>query len=136
MGVFSLDGRIPRIGRGCYIDPTSTIIGEATIGDFVWVGPGSVIRADYGTIKIGSFSAVEDNVVIHARPGETASIGDHVTLGHSCIIHTGRIRDWAVIGMGAIVSDFAEVGEWAAIGEGAVVKNRDRIPERSVAVGV
>ncbi|MEM3676074.1 MAG: gamma carbonic anhydrase family protein [Thermoplasmataceae archaeon] len=136
MAIYSIDGRTPRLGKGCYVDSTTTIIGDVTIGDNVWLGPGSVVRGDYGTIRIGSYSAVEDNVVIHARPGEATLIGEHVTLGHSCIVHTGTVKDWAVIGMGAIVSDFAVVGEWAAVGEGAVVKNRDTIPDRSVAVGV
>jgi len=75
-------------------------------------------------------------VVVHARPGETMRIGDHVTIGHGAIIHTPTIEDWAVIGMGAVISDFARVGRWAAVGEGAVVKNRQEIPEESIAVGV
>ena len=81
-------------------------------------------------------SAIEDNCVIHARPGEKTSIGEHVTIGHLSVIHTGTIGDYAVIGMNATVSDFATVGKWAAIGEGAVVKNSSKIPEKSIAVGV
>ncbi|MCL4438723.1 MAG: gamma carbonic anhydrase family protein [Candidatus Thermoplasmatota archaeon] len=136
MAVFKFEGRTPVINEGSYIFPGATVIGDVHIGREVWVGPGAVIRADYGTIEIGDFTAVEDNVVIHARPGETTRIGKHVTLGHSCIIHTGRISDWCVIGMGSIVSDFAEVGEWAAVGEGAVVRSKQIIPPKKIAVGV
>jgi len=59
-----------------------------------------------------------------------------VTLGHASIIHNAIIHDWAVIGMGAIVSDWAEVGEWAVVAEGAVVKNKQKIPNKAIAVGI
>ena len=75
-------------------------------------------------------------MVIHARPGEKTVIGEHVTIGHASILHNCTIKDWVVIGMGAIVSDYAVVEEWAAIGEGAVVRNRQEIPEGGIAVGV
>ena len=42
----------------------------------------------------------------------------------------------AVIGMGAIVSDYAVVGVWAIVGEGAVVRQNFEIPNEKIAVGV
>ena len=38
--------------------------------------------------------------------------------------------------MGAIVSDWAEVGKWAVVAEGAVVKNKQKIPNKTIAVGI
>ncbi len=38
--------------------------------------------------------------------------------------------------MGAIVSDWAVIGKWTVIAEGAVVKNKQKIPNKSIAVGV
>ena len=136
MAIYAFEGRVPEIDPSAFIFENATIIGAVKIGVNVWVGPGAVLRGDYGEVRIGNYTAVEDNCVIHARPDEYAEIGEHVTLGHSCIIHTGRVEDWATIGMGAIVSDFARVGRWSAIGEGAVVKSRSEIPPDSIAVGV
>ncbi len=136
MGIFSFEGRRPIVHNGAYIFPNASVIGKVSVGENVWIGPGAVVRGDYGEVEIGDFTAVEENCIIHARPGEKTAIGKHVTLGHGCIIHTGTIEDWAVIGMGAVVSDFAKIGEWAAVGEGAVVKNRSEIPAQSIAVGV
>jgi len=79
---------------------------------------------------------VEENVVIHARPGDITVIGDHVTIGHGAIVHNAKVNDWAVLGMGSIVSDWADVGEWAVIGEGALVKNKQVIPPGKIAVGI
>jgi len=107
-----------------------------TIGENCYIGPGARVRGDYGTIIIGDNTAIEENVVIHARPDDRTVIGSSVTVGHGAIIHNATIRDHAVIGMGSIVSDWAVVGVWSVVGEGAVVKNRQEIPDRKVAVGV
>ena len=134
--IYEFEGKTPNIGKGSFVFPSATIIGDVTIGENCYIGAGARIRGDYGTIVIGAYSAVEDNCVIHARPGDRTEIGDHVTMGHGCILHNCTIHDWTVIGMGAIVSDYANVGEWAAIGEGAVVKNKSQIPNGAIAVGV
>lgn len=136
MALYTFEGREPKIDRSAFVFPDATVIGDVTIGREVWVGPGAVLRGDYGKIEVGDYSAIEDNVVVHARPGETTVIGNHVTVGHLSVIHTPTISDWVVIGMGAVISDFAHIGTWAAIGEGAVVKNNFEVPEKAIAVGI
>ncbi|MBN1861223.1 MAG: gamma carbonic anhydrase family protein [Candidatus Thermoplasmatota archaeon] len=136
MTIYEFENKKPRIGKGTFVYPSADIIGDVTLGENCYVGPGARIRADYGTIQIGNQTAVEENVVIHARPGEKTIIGDMVTIGHGAIIHNAHLHDWVVIGMGAIVSDYTDIGEWAVIAEGAVVKNKTIIPEKSIAVGI
>ena len=133
--VYAFDGQVPVIGKDTYISETATVIGNVVIGDGCYIGHGAIIRGDYGRIEIGDGTAVEEAVVIHARPGETGRIGKRVTLGHSAVIHASLIEDMAVIGMGAIVSIGAEVGEWAIVSEGAVVKMNQKIPPRVVVTG-
>ena len=134
--LYEFENKRPQIGKGSFIFPSADVIGDVIIGESCYVGPGARIRADYGSIRIGNNTAVEENVVIHARPNEKTIIGDSVTIGHASIIHNARIHDWAIIGMGAIVSDYAEVGEWTVVGEGAVVKNNTIIPNKAIAVGI
>ena len=137
MSLYEYKRKRPKAGSNCYIADSAEVIGDVTLGDGCYVGPGAIVRGDYGRIIIGNFTSVEENVTIHARPGETATIGSHVTLGHGAIIHNVTlIDDFAVIGMGAVVSDYAKVGVWAAIGEGAVVRNKQEIPAESISVGV
>jgi carbonic anhydrase/acetyltransferase-like protein (isoleucine patch superfamily) len=137
MTVASFEGQRPQIGEGTYIHPSADVFGDVTIGEGCWIGPGARIRGDYGMIVIGDHSSVEDNCVIHARPGEQTTIGNWVTLGHGAIIHNVRmIHDYAIIGMGAVVSDWAEIGEWAVVGEGAVVRQGQEVPANHIAVGV
>ena len=136
MSIYEFENKKPSIGKGTFIFKTADVIGDVTIVKNCYIGPGARIRGDYGSIKIGSDTAVEENVVIHARPNDITTIGDHVTIGHAAMIHNATIHDWAIIGMGAIVSDWAEIGEWAVVAEGAVVKNKQRVPNEAIAVGI
>jgi phenylacetic acid degradation protein len=137
MTLARFEGKTPRIGEGTYIHPSADLFGDVEVGRGCWIGPGARLRGDYGKIRIGDCTSVEDNCVVHARPGETCQIGNWVTVGHGAIIHSAaRIDDHAVIGMGAIVSDWAVVGSWSVVGEGAVVRQRQEIPAERIAVGV
>jgi carbonic anhydrase/acetyltransferase-like protein (isoleucine patch superfamily) len=135
--IASFEGNTPRIGTGTYVHPSADVFGHVAIGDGCWIGPGARLRGDYGTIVIGDHCSIEDNCVIHVRPGERTTLGNWITVGHAAVIHNVKvIHDHAIIGMGAVVSDWAVVGEWAVIGEGAVVRQRQEIPSEHIAVGV
>ena len=136
MSIYEFEKKKPNIGSGTFVFNSADVIGDVIIGENCYIGPGARIRGDYGSIQIGSNTAIEENVVIHARPDEITTIGDNVTVGHASIIHNAIIHDWAVIGMGAIISDWAEIGKWAVVAEGAVVKNKQKIPNKAIAVGV
>ena len=136
MAIYEFEGKRPKIRGTAYVFESADIIGDVTIGAGCYIGPGARIRGDYGTIVIGDATAIEDNCVLHARPGEKLVIVNNVTLGHSCVIHNCTIHDGAVVGMGAIVSDYAVVGENATVGEGAVVKNKTAVPPRAIVVGI
>jgi len=136
MAIYEFEGKVPKIGSNCFIFDEATIIGDVTIGDSCYIGAGAVVRGDYGSVKIGSRTAIEENCIVHARPDDVCTIGNDVTFGHGAIIHNATLKDWCIIGMGAIVSDFATVGEWAVVGEGAVVKNKSVIEPGKVAVGI
>jgi phenylacetic acid degradation protein len=137
MTLAAFEGKHPRIGAGTYVHPSADVFGDVTIGENCWIGPGARIRGDYGTIVLGDCCSVEDNCVIHARPGERTSIGDWVTIGHGAVIHNvTMIHSYAVVGMGAVVSDWAVIGEWAVVGEGAVVRQGQQVPAGRIAVGV
>ncbi len=134
--IYEFEGKTPKIGEGTYVFDNATVIGDVTLGKECYIGPGAVMRGDYGTIVMDDYSALEDLCMVHARPGERTHIGRHVTLGHASVIHNATIRDWAVVGMRAVVSDYAEVGEWAVVAEGAVVKSKSVLGPETINVGV
>lgn len=136
MAIYEFEGKIPRIGQETYVSESADVIGNVTIGEECYIGPGAKIKGDYGTVRIGSRTNIQENCVLHARPDEILSVGNEVTVGHGSILHNCTVKNFAVIGMGAIISDYAEIGEWCAVGEGAVVKQNDKIPDGKVVVGI
>jgi len=136
MSIYEFENKRPIIGKGTFIYKSADIIGDVILGENCYVGPGARIRGDYGSIRIGNNTAVEENVIIHARPDEKTIIGDYVTIGHGAVIHNAVILDWAIIGMGSIVSDWAQIGRWAVVAEGALVKNKQIIPDKAITIGV
>ena len=134
--ISTFEGKTPVIAEGAYVHPSADVLGDVTIGRSCWIGPGARLRGDYGRIVIGDYSSIEDNCVVHARPGEQTVIGQWVTVGHAAIVHNATVHDWVILGMGSIVSDWAVVGEWAVIAEGAVVTQEQEIPAGGLAVGV
>jgi carbonic anhydrase/acetyltransferase-like protein (isoleucine patch superfamily) len=136
MGIFRFEDRVPSIGEGTYVFETATVVGDVTLGSEVYVGPGAVVRGDYGKVVVGDRVSIEENVVIHARPGEQVVIGNDVTLGHGCVVHNCTVDDLAVIGMGSVVSDYAHVGRWSVVAEGAVVRTRGKVEPEMVVAGI
>jgi len=135
MPLYRFAGYTPTVGSGSYVSPLAAVIGDVHIGENCYIGHGVIIRGDYGKIIIGSGSAVEEGVIVHAPPQGVSQIGKGVIIGHGAIIHSENIADNAVIGMGAILSTHSTVSEWAIVAEGCVVRNRQCIPEKVVAAG-
>ena len=89
---------------------------------------GSIRRGDVNTITIGNRVNIQDGSVLHTLyQKSTIEIGNDVSIGHNVVIHGAKIRDYALIGMGAVVMDDAEVGEGAIVAAGAVVLSRTKI---------
>ena len=133
--LYAFDGKKPEIGQGAYVSDTALVIGNVKIGNNCYIGHGAILRGDYGSIQIGPGTAVEEGVIIHAPPREISLIGKRVTIGHGAVIHSAKIGDFSVIGMGAILSIRCEVGTNTIVAEGAVVKMKQIIPDEIVAGG-
>ena len=134
MTLYEFEGRRPTIHPTAFVPDSADVIGDVVIGAACFVGVGARLRGDYGRIRIGERTSVQENVVIHAREDGETVVGRNVQLGHGCILHNCTVRDNAVIGLGAILTDFSVVGDWAIVGEGAVV--RGEVPDGKIAVGV
>jgi len=133
--LYRFDGRQPVVGQGTYVSELANVIGDVVLGDNCYIGHGAIIRGDYGRIEIGNGTAVEEGVIIHCPPGDVQRIGERVTLGHGAILHGRAIGDLVVIGMGAILSIWTDVGERAIVAEGSVVKANQAVPAGMVVAG-
>lgn len=136
MALYRFEHRVPKVGAGSWVSDSARVIGDVVIGEDCYIGHGAILRGDYGSIRIGDGTAVEENAVIHIHPEGVSTIGKHVTIGHGATVHCGRIDDFAVIGMGAVLSFEARIGSWAIVAEGCVVPRGMEIPPEKVATGV
>jgi carbonic anhydrase/acetyltransferase-like protein (isoleucine patch superfamily) len=121
-------GFVPKIGENCFLADNCTIIGDVTIGDDCSIWFNTVLRGDVNTITIGNRVNIQDGSVLHTLyQKSTIEIGNDVSIGHNVTIHGAKIHDLALIGMGAVVMDDAEVGEGALVAAGSVVLSRTKI---------
>jgi carbonic anhydrase/acetyltransferase-like protein (isoleucine patch superfamily) len=136
MALYQFEERRPRVAQGAFVAESALVIGDVQIGKDAYIGHGVILRGDYGTIIVGEGTAVEEGAIVHARPNDRTIFGNFVTVGHGAMIHNAQIKDYAVIGMRATISDYSVVGEWTIIGEMGLVKNNQHVPDGVVAVGV
>ncbi len=136
MGIYEVKGKRPRIAPTTFVCPEAVVIGDVEIGRDCFVAPGAVIRGDFGSIRIGDESNIQDNAVVHSRPEAVTSIGSRVSIAHGAIIHCCTIEDDALIGMRAVVSDWVVVGKGAIVAEGAVVTHSTSVEPNSVVAGI
>ena len=138
----SFNGKTPRIATSAFVSETAYVIGDVEIGENSSIWPGAVVRGDFGSIKIGKNTAVEDNCVIHSGTPSTPSyredvtIGDNVHIGHGAVINCRRIGNNVLIGMNATLLHDAEIGDSCIIGAGCLVSQGMQIPDGSFVVGV
>jgi carbonic anhydrase/acetyltransferase-like protein (isoleucine patch superfamily) len=126
--IIPVRGFDPKIGEGCFLAENATIIGDTTIGNECSIWFNTVLRGDVNTITIGNRVNIQDGSVLHTLyQKSTIEIGDDVSIGHNVTIHGAKIHNYALIGMGAVVMDDAEVGEGAIVAAGAVVLSRTKI---------
>jgi len=96
-----------------------------------------VIRGDVNFIRIGEQTNIQDLSVLHVTNNTYPLIlGNGVTVGHNAILHGATIKEFCLVGMGAIVLDNAVIGPYALIAAGSVVLENAVIPEGVMAAGI
>jgi carbonic anhydrase/acetyltransferase-like protein (isoleucine patch superfamily) len=134
--ILPYQGAWPVIAESAFIAPTAVVIGNVTIGAETSIWFHTVVRGDIAPITIGDRSNVQDLTLVHVNADAPVVIGSDVTIGHSAIIHGTVIRDRALIGMGAIVMSYTDIGTGATIAAGALVAERVVVPDGAVMMGV
>jgi len=132
----------PRLGERVYIDPQSTVIGAAELGNDVSVWPMAVVRADVNTIHIGDACNIQDAAILHvthAGPyspkGRPLILGKGITVGHQAVLHGCTIDDYCLIGMGVLVLDDVHIEHHVMVGAGTVVPPGKRLESGHLYLG-
>lgn len=128
-------GKLPKISEKAYIADNAVLTGDVEIAEDANVWFGVVMRGDVNSIRIGKGTNVQDLTMVHADSNCPTKLGDHVTIGHCCIIHGCIIEDNVLVGMGSTVMNGAVVGKNSIIGAGSLVTEGKEIPSGVLAIG-
>ena len=118
-----------------WVADNATVIGQVELGSEVSIWFGAVIRADNAKIKLGDFTNVQENAVLHTDAGIEMHIGEYVTIGHQAMLHGCTVGDNSLIGINAVVLNHAVIGKNCIIGANALIPEGKVIPDNSVVMG-
>jgi carbonic anhydrase/acetyltransferase-like protein (isoleucine patch superfamily) len=133
--IYRYQDKFPTISESTFIADDATITGDVTIGEESSIWFQTVIRGDVSPTIIGNRVNIQDQSMLHQSPKYPLIIEDDVTVGHQVMLHSCTVRKNALIGMGSIVLDGAEIGEGAFIGAGSLIPPGKKIPPHSLAFG-
>ena len=135
MAIYQLGAHAPQLHPTAYIADNAQVIGRVHMAEDSSVWFGVVVRGDTDAIHIGRGSNVQDNTVLHTDDGIELVIGEHVTIGHQCMLHGCTIGDHSLIGIGAIVLNGAKIGRHSIVGAGSLVTEGKEFPDYSMILG-
>lgn len=136
MPCYSIDGVVPVVDPSSYVHPTAVLIGDVIIHGNCYIGPGAVLRGDFGRIVVEQGANVQDTCVVHGFPSTDTVVEENGHIGHGAVLHGCVVKKNALVGMNAVVMDEAEVGEQAIVAASAFVRAGMIIPPRTLVAGV
>ena len=127
--------KAPNVAKTSFIAPSAQLIGAVLVGEYASIWFGVVARADINKIKIGAYTNIQDGAILHVEDDRALYIGDHVTVGHGAILHACHIEDYALIGMGAIVLNGAQIGKGSIVAAASLVTKNFKAPPYRLIMG-
>ena len=142
MTIRSYKGITPTYDNSVYIDESSVLVGDITLGKDSSVWPLVAARGDVNYIRIGERTNIQDGSVLHLTRASKSNpdgypliIGNDVTVGHKVMLHGCQLGNRILVGMGAIVMDNAVVEDDVIIGGGSLVPPNKRLESGYLYVG-
>lgn len=144
----------PTIDCSAFIGPFSSVIGDVTINQNVFIACSVTIRADEGSpFYIGRNTNLQDGVILHGVEHEYVKvngkeysiyIGDYVSCAHGSIVHgpcyvgnntfvgvravifNGYVDTGCYIGTGAIITNGAHIAKNRFVYPNSVIDTQDK----------
>eukprot|EP00559_Dactyliosolen_fragilissimus_P008702 CAMPEP_0184873112 /NCGR_PEP_ID=MMETSP0580-20130426/41659_1 /TAXON_ID=1118495 /ORGANISM="Dactyliosolen fragilissimus" /LENGTH=277 /DNA_ID=CAMNT_0027375977 /DNA_START=580 /DNA_END=1413 /DNA_ORIENTATION=- len=135
----AVDGIAPVISEvASFVSPSSSIVGDVSIGEKSSVWYGATVRGDVQKVVIGKNSSIGDRAVIHVAKiqGDNPTlIGDNVTVGPGATIHAATLKDYTIVGASAQVLDGSVVNSNAIIAPGSILTPGTKVPSGELWAG-
>ena len=136
MPIYALGDSSPIIDPSAFIHPDAVVIGNVEIGADASIWPGAVLRGDYGWIRIGARTNVQDGAVIHTTVLHPTVIGEDCVIGHLAHLECCTVQDVCLIGSNSVVLHEAVIESTALVGASALIPNKMIVPAGALALGV
>ena len=132
---YEFNGYKPVVHESAFVHPQANVTGNVIIGAKVYIGPGAVLRGDWGQIIIEDGCNVQENCVVHMFPGKKVILKKSAHIGHGATIHGATVGENVLVGMNAVLMDDVEVGDNCIIGALCFVPANTKIPNQKLVVG-
>lgn len=136
MTISALGDHVPRIAPTAWVHPDATIIGDVEIGEGSSIWPGAVLRGDFGAIRVGERTSIQDNAVLHAAPFAPTVVGDDCIVAHLGFIETATVEDSCMVAVAAQMLPGSILRRGATAAAGAVLARGLEVPSGYRAQGV
>ena len=133
--IYEFNGYRPVIHETSFVHPQANVTGNVIIGAHCYIGPGAVLRGDWGEITLADGCNIQENCVVHMFPGKSAIFQEAAHIGHGAIIHGATIGKNVLVGMNAVLMDDVIVEENSIVGALCFVPANMNIPAKSLVVG-
>jgi phenylacetic acid degradation protein len=134
--IYSIDGIVPVVDPTAFVHETAVLIGDVIVGAGCYVGPNASLRGDFGRIVLEQGSNLQDTCIMHSFPRLDTIVETDGHVGHGAVLHGCRVGRNAMVGMNAVIMDGAEIGESSIVAALAFVKSDQKIPPRSLVLGI
>ena len=129
----TLEGVTPKVADTAWVSESAYVVGNVEIGEYASIWPGVTIRGDSPkTIVIGDYVNIQEGSVIH---GDGLTIEEHVSVGHSVVVHCDRVGRGSLLGNNCTVLNQVTLGENCLIAANTVVLGGTQVPARSFMTG-
>jgi carbonic anhydrase/acetyltransferase-like protein (isoleucine patch superfamily) len=130
----TLNGVTPKVAETAWVSEFAYVVGNVEIGEYASIWPGVTIRGDSpNAIKIGDYVNVQEGSVVH---GNGLVIEDHVSVGHSVVVHCDRVGSGSLLGNNSTILNRVKLGEHCLVAANSVVLAGTDIPAKSFVTGV
>jgi phenylacetic acid degradation protein len=134
--IYSFEGITPVVHPSAYVHPQAVLIGDVWIAARCYVAAGAVLRADFGRIELREGANFQDNCIAHSLPDFDCIMEEDSHIGHGAVIHSCHIGRNALVGMNAVVMDYAKVEEESVVAAMSFVKIGGVVARRTLVAGV
>src|SRR5688500_5084390 len=136
VGIYALGDSVPKIDPAAFVHPDATVIGDVEIGPESTIWPQAVLRGDYGFIRVGARTSIQDGTVVHCTRELPTIVGDDCVVGHLAHLECCVVENGALVGTNSVVLHRAVVRSGALVAASAFVPNGMEVPSGATALGV